>query len=421
MNDRSSQIELPPATSEILVEIAARFGTPSYAFDIRRIRQQVDKLRLHLPDQVDLLYSFKANASLGICDVLEDCGVGAEVASAGELATAIEAGFSDQRIFVTGPFKSAETLSLLENLPAAVISVDSPGELEALSELAIPQAVVLRLRPDFGSCAVVEAGSESRFGFTAADLGRAAELLDSSPIELLGFHIFSGSQMLDTSALNDQLGRAMELALRSADRLGIQPSLINLGGGFGIPYGPTDEEIELAVLGEALARQVELASPARIVVELGRYLVAQSGWYLTSVLDQQTLQGRRAVVVDGGTHQRGDMCGLNLSTDAHPPHLLAAEQSPLEATDVLGCLSLPSDILARAAMLPTTVAGQVLAFANAGAYGVWSSPAAFHGSPLPAEVAFDGTSIQLMRERKPAQGILDGQRHVVSSGLAAHS
>jgi diaminopimelate decarboxylase len=421
MNDRSSQIELPPATSEILVEIAARFGTPSYAFDIRRIRQQVDKLRLHLPDQVELLYSFKANASLGICDVLEDCGVGAEVASAGELATAIEAGFSDQRIFVTGPFKSAETLSLLENLPAAVISVDSPGELEALSELAIPQAVVLRLRPDFGSCAVVEAGSESRFGFTAADLGRAAELLDSSPIELLGFHIFSGSQMLDTSALNDQLGRAMELALRSADRLGIQPSLINLGGGFGIPYGPTDEEIELAVLGEALARQVELASPARIVVELGRYLVAQSGWYLTSVLDQQTLQGRRAVVVDGGTHQRGDMCGLNLSTDAHPPHLLAAEQSPLEATDVLGCLSLPSDILARAAMLPTTVAGQVLAFANAGAYGVWSSPAAFHGSPLPAEVAFDGTSIQLMRERKPAQGILDGQRHVVSSGLAAHS
>jgi diaminopimelate decarboxylase len=421
MNDRSSQIELPPATSEILVEIAARFGTPSYAFDIRRIRQQVDKLRLHLPDQVELLYSFKANASLGICDVLEDCGVGAEVASAGELATAIEAGFSDQRIFVTGPFKSAETLSLLENLPAAVISVDSPGELEALSELAIPQAVVLRLRPDFGSCAVVEAGSESRFGFTAADLGRAAELLDSSPIELLGFHIFSGSQMLDTSALNDQLGRAMELALRSADRLGIQPSLINLGGGFGIPYGPTDEEIELAVLGEALARQVELASPARIVVELGRYLVAQSGWYLTSVLDQQTLQGRRAVVVDGGTHQRGDMCGLNLSTDAHPPHRLAAEQSPLEATDVLGCLSLPSDILARAAMLPTTVAGQVLAFANAGAYGVWSSPAAFHGSPLPAEVAFDGTSIQLMRERKPAQGILDGQRHVVSSGLAAHS
>ena len=175
------------------------------------------------------------------------------------------------------------------------------------------------------------------------------------------------------------------------------------------------------MLGEALARQVELASPARIVVELGRYLVAQSGWYLTSVLDQQTLQGRRAVVVDGGTHQRGDMCGLNLSTDAHPPHLLAAEQSPLEATDVLGCLSLPSDILARAAMLPTTVAGQVLAFANAGAYGVWSSPAAFHGSPLPAEVAFDGTSIQLMRERKPAQGILDGQRHVVSSGLAAHS
>jgi len=88
---------------------------------------------------------------------------------------------------------------------------------------------------------------------------------------------------------------------------------------------------------------------------------------------------------------------------------------------VLGCLSLPADMLAQASLLPELSAGDTLAFANAGAYGVWSSPAMFHGSPLPAEVAFDETGIQLMRERKPAQSILDGQKHVVSSNIVSHS
>ena len=81
-------------------------------------------------------------------------------------------------------------------------------------------------------------------------------------------------------------------------------------------------------------------------------------------------------------------------------------------TDVLGCLSLPADVLAESSLLPPLVPGNVLAFANAGAYGLWSSPALFHGSPLPAEVAFDDSNIQLMRERRPARSILDDQQHV---------
>ncbi|MEO8498017.1 MAG: hypothetical protein ABI614_23370, partial [Planctomycetota bacterium] len=82
-------------------------------------------------------------------------------------------------------------------------------------------------------------------------------------------------------------------------------------------------------------------------------------------------------------------------------------------TDVLGCLSLPDDVLLEASPLPQLSRGDVLAFGNAGAYGMWSSPSIFHGSPLPAEVAFDGSEIYLMRERKPAESILEDQRHVV--------
>ena len=124
------------------------------------------------------------------------------------------------------------------------------------------------------------------------------------------------------------------------------------------------------------------------------------------------------MIVDGGTHQRADMCGLCLRTNQSPPLVLAADASAATSdttpTDILGCLSLPDDVMLEESPLPNLSRGDVLAFSNAGAYGMWSSPAIFHGSPLPAEVAFEGSTIQLMRERKPAQSILEDQHHVRS-------
>lgn len=117
-----------------LCEIAQRFGTPTYAFDVQRLRAQVDKLRNTLPPTVEILYSLKANASLGICDVFADCGIGADVASAGELTTAIAAGFPPDRIFVAGPFKLPETIAQLLETPQAIVSVDSLSELRHLSD-----------------------------------------------------------------------------------------------------------------------------------------------------------------------------------------------------------------------------------------------------------------------------------------------
>lgn len=421
MSNPAPQLSPDETTVNTLREIAQRFGTPVYAFDIRHMRAQADRLRSVLPDDVQVLYSLKANASLGICEVFRDCGIGADVASAGELETAVAADFADEDIFVAGPFKLPETIAQLRHRPTATVSVDSLSELEWLSEQGLTNRVVLRLRPDFGSCAVVPAGSESRFGLTADQLDKVRERLPSLSLNVIGFHVFAGSQVLDTDDLCGHLRGALELSLRAADQLGIAPELINLGGGFGIPYGPADAALEMTRVGEELTSLAEKAAPARLVLELGRYLVAESGWYLTSVLGQQTFQCRPAVVVDGGTHQRADMCGLHLRTQAYPPVALTADSADLVPTDVLGCLSLPADVLTEASPLPGLSRGDVLAFANAGAYGVWSSPALFHGSTLPAEAAFNGSEIHVMRERKPATSILDDQQHVLHKTLAAHS
>ena len=289
MNVGVNKLRAPvEAPVDALLEIVRRHGTPTYAFDVRRLRAQVEKLRTHLPAAVDILYSLKANASLGICDVLLAYGIGADVASAGELATAVEAGFPPEHIFIAGPYKQAETISQLRELPEVVVSVDSLGELESLAQEELANRAVLRLRPDFDSSAVVVAGSECRFGFTREDLRRCREILPASGIEVIGFHVFAGSQVLQPEGVIGHLRGALDLSLRAADALSITPALLNLGGGFGIPYAADEEELDLAPIGSELAAVVERAAPARVVLELGRYLVAQAGWYLATVLGSQT-------------------------------------------------------------------------------------------------------------------------------------
>ena len=414
MNYDSSSLNATDASAATtLLEIARRWGTPAYAYDLRGIRRQVDNLRRHLPAEVEVLYSLKSNASLGIAEVLAAGGVGADVASAGELITAEEAGFAPERIFVAGPCKSPEALSHLRSLPEAIISIDSASELELLAPENLANRAVLRLRPDFESSAVVTAGPDSRFGVPLDELSACRDRLGAGGPAIVGFHVFAGSQVLEAEGVIRHLQGALELSLRATDILGIAPEVFNLGGGFGVPYGPGQNELDLAEVGEALQGFVERAAPARIVLELGRFLVAPSGWYLTTVVGHQHYQGLSAVIVDGGTHQRIDFCGLDLRHKADPPLALDASSSPLTPTDILGCLSLPDDILAESCQMPALQPGNVLAFANAGAYGLWAAATHFHGFPPPAEIAFDGEMMQVMREPRSGRYILDGQNSIL--------
>ncbi len=397
------------APVQTLAEIARRYGTPTYAYDLGRLRTQVAKLRTHLPREVEILYSLKANASLGLAGFLADCGLGVDVASAGEVVIALEAGFTPRQIFVTGPDRSPALRGQLRSVPAAVISIDSVSELQLLADEDPPHRALLRLRPDFPTTAVCPAGSESRHGLLPEDLQRCGPYLAGPGIRVVGFHVYAGSQLLDTAAVAQQLRAALEQSLRAAKVLGIRPEIIDLGGGFGIPYGPGDCELDLACIGAELQSLVQEAAPARIFLELGRYLVAQAGWYLTTVLAHQTHRGRKAVVVDGGTHQRADMCGIGLRRRSFAPVLLADRTAASEPTDVLGCLSLPADVMIEASLLPPLSLGDVLAFPNAGAYGLVASPWLFHSHPAPAEVAFEAASIEPLRARQPVRSVLAGQ------------
>lgn len=385
--------------------VVSRFGTPTYAYDCDRLRERVEDLKSLLPAEVGLLYSLKANASLGLCELMARWGLGADVASAGELVTALEAGFPAERIQVGGPSLSDEVLALLGSMPQALVSLDSPDQLRRLSRLRSGHRALLRLRPDFSCAAAVSTGEGSRFGIPLGELGSCGD----SGLEIVGFHVYCGSQVLDLNEVLRQLRGGLDLCLRASRQMGIQPKILNLGGGFGTPYSRDEPELDLESIGRELHAIVEQARPARVILELGRYLVAPSGWYLTTVLGHQTVRGQRAVVVDGGVHQLSDLCGIGRRARGVPPLVLGNGAGATAPTHVLGSLCLPDDVLAECCPLPSLSAGDVLAFPNAGAYGLAASPYRFLGHPAPAEVAFTRTDSALLRARESGRAVLDGQ------------
>jgi diaminopimelate decarboxylase len=399
---------LAEAPVAALREIVRQHGTPTYAYDLRRIGTQADRLQKSLPRQVEWFYSLKANPSLGLCGFLADCGLGADAASAAELVTAREAGFTPQRLLVTGPDCSPALLAELRAVPEAILSIDSLSEMQQLADLQLTNRALLRLRPDFHCQAACTAGPDSRFGLLFDELERCREYIGPHGIHVIGFHIFAGSQVLDAAVVAQHLRGALDESLRAAQVLDLVPEVIGLGGGFGVPYAPQEPELDLGPISEALDGIIQRTPQSRIVMELGRYFVAQAGWYLTSVLALQRQADRRAVVVDGGIHQRSDMCGIGLRHKAAPISL-ADRPGPVSPTDVLGCLSHPGDVLAEAFPMPPLAPGDVVAFPNAGAYGLCASPWSFNGHPIAAEVVFDGKRIETIRSRPPTRAVLEGQ------------
>jgi len=391
-----------PAIAEALTEAAVRYGTPAYVYDLAGIRSRIERLIRVLPPGIGIRYSVKANPALAVCRVIAEAGLDAEVSSDGELAVALEAGFRPDQILVSGPYKEPSLLDRLASLPGVLISVDSLSELGELTTHPAPLrtggGIVLRLRPDYPAAGEMPGGPEHRFGIPAGQLSTGAI---RPAVRCLGFHVYGGSQILDSALAARNLNNAHDLAMRMAKRLGLRPRVVNLGGGFGVPYHQGVQELDLAPAAAALGAMMAADPGTTLILELGRYLVAEAGWYLTRVVHEQTLGHRPAVVVDGGIHHRPDLCGLGLARCCAPPVLLGPPRGGARPTAVLGCLCLPWDILANGAMLPALHTGDILAFPTAGAYGLTAAPSAFLGHRLPAEISLDNGSLALLPPSQP--------------------
>ncbi len=379
--------------------LAERVGsTPFFAYDRSLLRSRVAELRRALPPQVKLHYAMKANPMPAVVGLVAGLVEGIDVASAGELKVALDAGADPAEISFAGPGKRAGELRQAVAC-GVLVNVESMRELPVLAraseELGLPARVAVRVNPDFelkGS-GMKMGGGPKQFGIDVEVVPEMLAWIAREKLSFEGFHLFAGSQNLRAESICEAQQKSYELALRLAQHAHSPVKFLNLGGGFGIPYFPGERRLDLAPVGANLQGLVERAArelpAAHIVIELGRYLVGEAGVYVTRVVDRKVSRGQVYLVCDGGlNHHLAASGNFGQVVRKNYPVTVATRASTgaREVASAVGPLCTPLDLLADRMDLPMADVGDLVVVFQSGAYGASASPQAFLGHPPCTEV-----------------------------------
>jgi diaminopimelate decarboxylase len=403
-------------------KLAEEFGTPLFAYDESLMRRKWSLLRSTFPPRFEIYYSVKANPNLSILAFFLAQGAGLEIASAGELCQAREAGCAPDRLLFAGPGKTPAELQLALTEGIGEVHAESMLELERIAAIAANlhrrAPVAIRVNPEADA-----QGGAMRMGGKPAPFGIDEELLDTaldfalsqSSIEFRGIHLFTGTQILDSAVLVSQYRKGLQIAQRVAARLGGPLHSLDFGGGLGVPYFPNERPLDMAMLcASLLDLEREIAADPRVagtrlVIEPGRYLIAEAGVYLTRVLDVKASRGKKFVILDGGmNHHLAASGNLGQTIKRNFPIAVATKWDiPDEETvEVVGPLCTPLDTLGRAVAMPHVEVGDLLVVFQSGAYARAASPLGFLSYPSPPEVMAHNGRARLIRKRGEASDYL---------------
>lgn len=384
---------------ERLSLLAARVGqTPFYAYDRSLLRARVAALRGVLPRTVKLHYAMKANPMPAVVGLMAGLVDGIDVASAGELKVALDAGANPLEISFAGPGKrDAELRQAVAS--RVLINLESFREVAALEaicgELGLSARVAVRVNPDFelkGS-GMKMGGGPKQFGVDVEQIPELLGRIGRAGLSFEGFHLFAGSQNLRSESICEAQQKSYELALRLAQHAPAPVRFLNLGGGFGIPYFPGEQRLDLAPIGNNLAQLVQRAQTelpdAALVIELGRYLVGEAGVYVARIVDRKVSRGQVYLVADGGLHHHLSASGnFGQVIRKNYPVTIGnkADSRETETVSVVGPLCTPLDLLADRMALPAAQVDDLVVVFQSGAYGASASPQGFLGHPACLEV-----------------------------------
>jgi diaminopimelate decarboxylase len=372
-----------------LVERAG--GTPLFVYSAAMIRQKMARLRAAMPQRLALHYAVKANPYIPVLEVFSGLVDGFDIASGGELAILQSAGIDPARVSFAGPGKRDAELEAAI-VAGVTINLESEGEADRALAIAartgITPRLAIRVNPDFDlkGSGMKMGGGAKQFGVDAERVPALARHIIAAGAEWRGFHIFAGSQALDGEAIADTQAQTLQLAARLAEESGAPLPHCNLGGGMGIPYFPGDAPVDVervgALLGECFETLPAVLADTQFCMELGRYLVGESGVYLTRIVDRKISHGEVFLITDGGLHHQLAASG-NFGTVVrrnYPVAIASRFDAPVEEeASVVGCLCTPLDRLADKAGFPRADVGDLVAVFCAGAYGATASPSAFLG------------------------------------------
>lgn len=377
-----------------LQRLAQRAGqTPFYAYDRSLIQRRVAEVRAVLPVGVQLHYAIKANPMPALLSCLAPLVDGMDVASGRELSAALDAGCAPAHISFAGPGKREGELRQAV-AAGALLHIESFREVELLArlstEMQLPARVAVRVNPDFElrGAGMRMGGGAQVFGVDLEQVPALLARVAQAGLQFEGFHVYAGSQVLKAELLANLIERSLDMLLTLQSVLPGPVRQVNLGGGWGIPYFPSEQSLDLGPVRAALlAAQQRLHAQwpqAHLVVELGRFLVGEAGIYVARVLERKVSRGEVFLVTDGGLHHHLAATGnfgqvLRRNYPVALGNRLAG--STLEQVSVVGPLCTPLDVLAHKVTLPMASEGDLIVIFQSGAYGATASPQAFLGHP----------------------------------------
>lgn len=393
-------------------------GTPVYVYEEGMIRERLSQLLMGIRySPLKILYAVKANSNPCILEIFteqvwgslngEEGVVGIDAVSPGELALALGVGFQPQDIIFTGNNITDDEMDFAVE-KGVLLNIDSLSRLEKVGRKYSGRQVCVRINPDVGAghhdhC--ITGGPKSKFGIWSSEVEKAKRIARQFSLQIVGIHQHIGSQILEVATFL----RAMEVLL------GIAPSFPNLnfidfGGGFGVPYKPREKPLNIELLGRELSKRFadfcrKSGRKLTLIVEPGRYLVAEAGYLLVRVTTvKRSPNGRVFVGVDSGFNHliRPAMYG-----SYHPIENISNPDGPKKKVDIVGNLCESGDKFAKMRSLRQPREGDLLVIKNAGAYG-YSMSSNYNLRPRPAEVLIrtDGT-IQEIRKREAIEDLIE--------------
>nr|MDT0252785.1 pyridoxal-dependent decarboxylase, exosortase A system-associated [Endozoicomonas sp.] len=379
LQSRDNQLLIAGHTAAGLVNIAG--SSPCYIYDRRALSERVSQFRQQMPGELKLHYAIKANPMAAVVGHMAQYVDGLDVASHREMLVALGSGMDVANISFAGPAKG------IHELRAAVaagitVNIESPLELQRLyqchDELGIRPRVAFRVNPDFElkSSGMKMAGGPKQFGIDAEQMPSILAGLDLERLDFQGFHIFSGSQNLKAESLIECHQQTFELAARLAEQVPAPVKHVNIGGGLGIPYFPGEQTLELSGIAENLQylldHRPESLKSSEFVMELGRWLVGEAGYYICQVTDKKESRGQTFLMTDGGLHHHLSNSGNfgQVIRKNHPvvlAHCLESEERVV--VEIVGPLCTPLDIVGAKLALPKAEVGDFIVVLQSGAYG----------------------------------------------------
>lgn len=386
--------------------LLARFGSPLYVYDLAEVDRSVERLRAALPCGAVLHYSLKANPHPDVVARMRDHGCRAEVSSPGEVAAAIQAGLGAGDLLYTGPAKTQAEIAEALRADVDLFSVESGADLRRVSDVALAQGSVTRclLRvnmPLAAKSAIRMTGAAAYFGVPLAEvLATPQRFADQPGVRVVGLHFFCLSNASEEGSLIDQALAAVEAAARVARATRRSPCVLDLGGGFAMPYARPGEAPVYREFASALETALDQRFPGwrsgqpLIAFESGRYLVGSAGRLICTATEWRKMGDQAFVLLDSGINHLGGMSGLGrLIPSAVPSGPGGVPFADGSTVTLAGPLCTPADVMSRQTKIdPATVPGPVV-IPNVGAYGLTASLIGFLSRSAPVEVVLDGETV----------------------------